>query len=152
MSERTNGPLALDELKRLIRSAGYQMYGTRAQEVLLAERVRDNLILDSGISVSPDPLTIHVTVRAQMFHFQGQSLDECRAFAERLGQAFLALGYERKGAQEVTIPDMNNAGVALDTVCEVSLEKPLPSPKDIPGAIQRALALPRTSAELEGNS
>lgn len=147
MSERMNGPLALDELKRLIRSAGYQMYGTRGQEVLLAERVRDNLILDSGISLSPDPLTIHVTLRAQMFHFQGQSLDDARSFAESLGEAFLALGYERMGAKQVTIPDLNNAGAALDTVCEVSLAKPLGGPEDIPGAIQGALALPRTSAD-----
>lgn len=147
MSELRNGPLELDELKRLIRSAGYQMYGTRGREVLLAERVRDNLILDSGISVSPDPLTIHVIVRAQMFHFQGQTLDEGRAFAETLGEAFLSLGYQRRGAKEVTIPDLNNVGAALDTVCEVSLEKPLVGPEDLTSAIQEALALPRMSAE-----
>lgn len=147
MSEAQSGPLRIDDLKRLVRNAGFQVYGTQGQQILLAERVRDNLILDSGISLSPDPLSIIVTVRAQMIHFPGQPIEHAREFADRLGDAFLALGYTRERSETVAIQNPNQVGSTLDTVCEVVFQKALPSPDPIPTEIQLALDLARTSSE-----
>lgn len=147
MSEAQSGLVRVDDLKRLVRNAGYQVYGTQGQKVQLAERVRDNLILDSGICVSLDPLSIIVTVRAQMIHFSGQPVERAREFADELSAAFLPLGYTRESSETVVIPDPNHEGAILETVCEVELHKNVASPDSIASEIQLALNLPRSSSE-----
>lgn len=147
MSDTQSGTFRIDDLKRLVRNAGYQIYGTRSDHVLLAERVRDNLILDSGIAISPDPLSISVTVRAQMIHFPGQPIERGHECAESLAAAFVALGFTRERSETVAIPNPNHPETSLDTVCEVTLRKSLPAEDSIAPEIQAALSLARASSE-----
>jgi len=42
------------ELKKALTAEGFEIYRTTGDRILLADRVRDNLIMDSGVSVGPD--------------------------------------------------------------------------------------------------
>ena len=45
-------------VKAALTEAGFEVYRTTADNVHLAERVRDNLIMDSGVFVSADGTTV----------------------------------------------------------------------------------------------
>src|SRR5882672_4871149 len=54
------------EIKKALIAAGFEVYRTRGTEVQIADRVRDNLIMDSGVSVhSADEVRVRFVVRAQ---------------------------------------------------------------------------------------
>lgn len=112
------------ELKRKLRAAGFEIYRTAENHVQLAERVRDNLIMDSGVAalvIEPNQLAVRVTVRAQASHFPGADDDQLWAHARTLATVFLQGGYAEEKASAEPVPDPNDPERSLDTSHEILL-------------------------------
>lgn len=140
----------LADLKKRLRAEGFEIYRTLPERVQLAERVRDNLIMDSGVSVALDgesPLAVLVTVRAQASHFPGTDEVEVSAAAEKLALGFAQSGYERLSAEVHPVPDPSDPAQSLDTSYEVSLRRPLKQASDLFEELRRALNRPRHSSD-----
>lgn len=114
------------ELKRKLRAAGFEIYRTAENRVQLAERIRDNLIMDSGVTVltaEPTGLAIRVTVRAQASHFPGASTEQLWGHANALALEFLTDGYLQDGRSAELVPDPSDPEKSLDTSHEILLHR-----------------------------
>lgn len=114
------------ELKRALIGAGFEIYRTLGDRVVLADRVRDNLIMDSGVAAGTGALLrVRVVLRAQASEFPGATPDELLDRARSLASPFLARGYAEVETQTVTVRDPGNADRTIDTWYEVNLEHPV---------------------------
>lgn len=113
----------------------------------LAERVRDNLILDSGIAVfAGDPLSVRLTIRAQASHFPGRSADEVRLAALGLTEPFEADGFALEDERSSTLPHPSDPERSIDTTYEVVLRRNV-LPDDVETVLRRAFSSRRASAD-----
>ncbi|HEY8075276.1 MAG TPA: hypothetical protein VIF62_14225, partial [Labilithrix sp.] len=72
------------QIKKALIAGGFEVFRTLSEEVVLAERVRENLILDSGVRLGPlenGNLRVRVVLRAQKADFPSE--DE-KALFERV--------------------------------------------------------------------
>ncbi|HSC87301.1 MAG TPA: hypothetical protein VLC09_08535 [Polyangiaceae bacterium] len=155
----------LNELKRRLRAAGFEVYRTRDALISLAERVRDNLILDSGISVGlvhsgpeqdADPASLdetgrlfhlRVTLRAQASHFPGASSEAVAEQAEALAATFLEAGYSHGESRISNLPDPAHPERSLDTSHEVVVSREIAGLEGLFDTIRAAFAHPRASGD-----
>lgn len=136
------------ELKRMLRSEGFEIYRTSPGAILLAERVRDNLIMDSGVAiVSGEGFEVRVTVRAQASHFPGASAESMRQRAGELAHSFEQRGYERGTVAESQVPDPSNPGRSLDTSFEIALHRSFDRLQDVFQELKAALSGTRHTGE-----
>ncbi len=123
------------EVKKALVAAGFELYRTRGQLVCLADRVRDNLIMDSGVSVACQDLglAVRVVVRAQRSDFPSDAVSALFERARALGTWAVNRGFRE--VETVTTPRLDPADRSrtLDTWYEVVFEKPV-------AAIPEALA------------
>ena len=124
------------ETKKALLAAGLEVYRTRGEVVFLADRVRENLLMDAGAFIRAGAaLSVGLVVRAQASDFPGE--DEAQLFARARATAAFALdvGYSESGAQLHTVADPGDAARILDTWCELVMEKPA---ADLAAAIDEA--------------
>jgi hypothetical protein len=135
------------ETKRALREAGLQIYEVREGFITLAERVRDNLILQSGIAVSTSPFRVQVTLRAQSLHFPGQTQDQVLAHAVELAGNFVARGYREVGTTRTEVADPSHPERTLDVVHAVIVERPCDSWEEVLSEIKEAFSSARASTD-----
>jgi hypothetical protein len=111
------------DIKKALQQAGFEVYRTRGDVVHVAERVRENLLMDSGVSIDSSRLAVAFVVRAQLADFPGASQDELFARARGLGGEARERGYHEIEARVSTIPDPVDDAATLDTWFEVVFEK-----------------------------
>lgn len=129
----------MSELKRALREAGFEIYRTDAGEVQLAERVRENLIMDSGVRVSEGPeLTVAVVTGAQQRDFQGEAPEQLFERARRSAAPLVARGYREVRATVTAVRDPGDPSRTLDHRYEVRFEKRIAA---LPAAIEELRAL-----------
>ena len=134
--------LTPNELKKTLIGLGFEIYRTLGQRVVLAERVRDNLIMDSGVSVTAgDSLTVRFVVRAQRNDFPGDAEEELFLRARRLGKGSTARGYSEAGTSVVPVHDPGDRERTLDTWFEVAFEKPVADLDELSSELRYALGL-----------
>src|SRR5262249_39340298 len=86
-----------NDLKKRLIASGLEIFRVQAARIHLADRVRDNLIMDSGVAaVAASPPAVRLVFRAQSTHFPGESPDKLFGRAR-----LLALESQRRGYQEV---------------------------------------------------
>jgi hypothetical protein len=137
--------LTANELKKTLSSLGFEIYRTLGLRVVLADRVRDNLIMDSGVSVmAGEMLTVRFVVRAQGNDFPGESPDELFQRARRLGKGSVARGYAESDSSVVAINDPGDRLRTLDTWYEVAFEKAVADVDELTSEIRYALGLGKT--------
>jgi hypothetical protein len=107
-------------LKKSLVSEGFEIYRTAPNLITLADRVRDNLLMDSGVSVCEGPLGVRVVLRAQASNFPGESPDGLYARARGLSAELLSRGYVEVSAQAVPVADPGDRTRTLDTWYEVT--------------------------------
>jgi hypothetical protein len=108
-------------LKKALVSEGFEIYRTAPNLITLADRVRDNLLMDSGVSVvAGDNLAIRVVLRAQASNFPGEPAESLFARARALSAELAARGYAEVGAEAVPLPDPGDRTRSIDTCYEVS--------------------------------
>jgi hypothetical protein len=147
MSSPSDPKSAIVETKRALREAGLQVYEVRDGCIALAERVRDNLILHSGIAVCPATWTVRVTVRAQSLHYPGQSQERIALQAEELGLPFQARGFSKLGASSHDVGDPSHPGRTIDVVHAVTFQRPCASWDEALEEIHAAFLLPRATTD-----
>jgi hypothetical protein len=112
------------ELKRQLVAAGLEIFRVHGSRVHLADRVRENLIMDSGVAaVAGDPLQVRLVVRAQASHFPGESPDQLFTRARQLAAQSAERGYLEVETTVVPIKDPGGGPQTLDTWFEVAYEK-----------------------------
>ncbi len=112
------------QLKKALVSAGFQVFRTLGEEIVLAERVRENLIMDSGVRLrAGEPLQVRIIFRAQRGHFPGE--DDDHLFARARGLCAPAQDKEFVEISSTASPvvDPSDAEHTLDTFFEVVLAK-----------------------------
>jgi hypothetical protein len=116
--------LSPSQLKKSLVEAGFIVFRTLPEEVVLAERVRENLILDSGIRLRAAPnLGVRVVFRVQSGSFPGE--DETKLFerARSLAAPALVRGFQEVSHQTSTVTDPGDSTRKLDTFYEVMFDR-----------------------------
>ncbi|HZF50061.1 MAG TPA: hypothetical protein VE093_15485 [Polyangiaceae bacterium] len=113
------------EMKRALIQAGFEVYATRGDVVHLADRVRENLIMDSGVFVRSASPAVGFIVRAQRSDFPHEGEEQLFDRARGLGKSALDRGYGEVKTAAREVRDPGDRARTLDTWCEVSFEKPL---------------------------
>ncbi len=136
-----------NELKKALIAEGFEVYRTLPDRIVLADRVRDNLIMDSGVSVGFEgELSVRFVVRAQRSEFVGE--DDAALFdhARALATAERGSGYSEVATEIVPIRDPGDKSRTLDTWFEVSFERQVDSTEVIFGELKRLIALEKTAS------
>lgn len=134
------------ELKKALVSAGFEVYRTLGDEVLLADRVRDNLIMDSGVRVrAGTTLTIKLAVGVRRGEYPGEADEQLFERARALAAPAEAHGFKESGTAVAPLHDPTDSGRTLDTFFEISFAKDVPSLEASLGDLRAALALAKTA-------
>jgi len=112
------------QLKKALVAAGFEVFRTLGDDVVLADRVRENLIMDSGVRLrSGEPLQVKVILRAQRVDFPTE--DEAGLFARvrAYGKDIVSNGFTEVAASATKVTDPADAERTLDTFYEVTFAK-----------------------------
>jgi hypothetical protein len=149
------------EIKKALKEAGLEVYRTRGDVVYLADRVRENLLMDGGTFIRGDgvgtsaearsaPLAVGFVVRAQHNDFPNDGEDRLFDRARRAAEPALGQGYREILAEVRQVKDPGDGERTLDVWCEVSFEKHV---GDLAAAVVEArfaLALEKAASPTRG--
>jgi hypothetical protein len=131
------------QTKKALVDAGFEIFRWRGEDIVLAERPRENLIMDSGVRLRiSEPLEVRVVFRAQKADFPNE--DDSRLFerARTLAQPALSNGFVEVESAVTHVMDPSDAARTLDTFYEITYSKTAP-------AFDRALVTLRFAIALE---
>jgi hypothetical protein len=129
------------ELKRALIGAGFEIYRTLGDRVVLADRVRDNLIMDSGVAAGTgETLRVRVVLRAQASEFPGAAPEELLERARSLASSFDGRGYTEVDTQTIAVKDPGNPDRTIDTWYEVSWERSVDGMEALVSELRYALS------------
>jgi len=135
------------ELKKLLLAEGFEVYRTLSDQIVLADRVRDNLIMDSGVSARiGDEPRVRFVVRAQGSDFPTDSPLEILERARRMASDAVARSYHEVSANSVEVRDPGDSSQTLDVWHEVAFEKTLFSDAELIDELRYALSLEKTAS------
>jgi hypothetical protein len=129
-------------IKKALADAGFEVFRSRGEEIILAERPRENLIMDSGVRLRVGQgLEVRVVLRAQQADFPNE--DESRLFerVRNLAAPALSGGFTEAGTSVTPIMDPSNTGRTLDTFYEITYAKRARSLDDALAELKFALGL-----------
>lgn len=109
------------ELKKALIAAGLEVYRTMGEEVVLADRVRENLIMDSGVRVRDGSVTLVLKVRRA--HFPNDSEPTMFDQVRKLAAGAIAEGFVEQSTRVTPLADPSDASKTLDTFFEVVFAK-----------------------------
>lgn len=134
--------LSPPELKKALQAQGFEIYRTTASEVMLADRVRDNLLMDSAVAVGVgEEFTVSVIVRAQSSDFPGEGEASLYGRARRCAEGAQQRGYRESATQVVPVYDPGDRTRILDTWYEVRFERKAPDLEHVVAEVRAALAI-----------
>ena len=116
--------LTPQELKKALISAGFEVYRTVGEEVILADRARENLILASGVRMrASDPIEVRLVMGIRRAQFPGE--DETSLFdrVRKLAEPLIAEGFSEVGTGVAPVTDPADQERTLDTFYEVVFAK-----------------------------
>jgi hypothetical protein len=131
-------------LKKALVASGFEVFRTLPEGVVLAERVRENLILDSGVRVGPlddGRIQVRVVLRAQRADFPSE--DESSLFdrVRKLAEPALADGFAESSTHVNAVKDPADPERTLDTFYELFLTRDVASVEDAVPVLKFALGL-----------
>jgi hypothetical protein len=133
------------QLKKALVGAGFQVFRTLGDEIVLAERVRENLIMDSGVRLrAGEILQVRVVFKAQRGHFPGEDDDRLFARARGLAERAKSNGFAEVATTVAPVADPSDAERTLDTFFEVVCAKDAASLETAVDELRFALSLERT--------
>ena len=134
------------ELKKLLLAEGFEVYRTQPDQIVLADRVRDNLIMDSGVSarIGAAP-AVRFVVRAQASDFPTDSAPQLLDRARQMARPAAAKGYREVSANSVAVRDPGDSSQTLDIWHEVAFEKTLSSDSELIAELKYALSLEKNA-------
>jgi hypothetical protein len=132
------------EIRKALLAAGFEFYRTQGEQVHVADRVRDNLIMDSGVSVSTT-LRVKFVVRSQRSDFPNDGTAKLFERARALAASALTRGYVETGTHTNPMHDPADPSRTLDTWYEVYFEKPVDTLADAMTEVGFALGIEKTA-------
>lgn len=138
----------LPQLKKLLIAEGFEIYRTVPGAILLADRVRENLIMDSNVRAEYDPLAVRFVTRAQRSAFGGVSDEQLFESARFLGAEALHVGYSEVEARSVEILDPGDKSRVIDVWHEVAYRKPVGDISELLRELHYALAVEKTASRV----
>jgi hypothetical protein len=137
--------LTPSELKRQLIAAGLEIFRVQGNRIHLADRVRENLIMDGAVAaVVGDPLSVRFVVRAQSSQFPGESPDQLFGRARGAAMGSAPRGYREVETSVVNINDPGGGPQTLDTWYEVAYEKPV-EPDELVEELRYALGVEKSA-------
>lgn len=122
------------------------MYRTTGQEVIVAERVRDNLILDSGVRVRAGaPMAITIVMGLRRGQYPNDSDDQVFARLRELAAPATGRGFTEKKSGMAPVRDPADGARTLDTFFEVELAKEEPDTSAMLELVRFALSVAQTA-------
>lgn len=132
--------LTVQELKKALVQAGFDVYRTRGDDVHLAERPRENLIMEAGVVVNVG-LSVRVVTRAQRNDFPHESDEHLLARARSLGSSAVARGFEESAHQTRSLHDPGDDSKVIDVWHEITFAKGSSTLEELLSDVQFAVKL-----------
>ena len=132
------------EIRKALLAAGFELYRTQGNQVHVADRVRDNLIMDSGVSVST-ALAVKFVVRSQRSDFPNDATAMLFERARALAVFAVARGYVETGTMTSPMNDPADASRTLDTWYEITFEKAVTTLEEAMAEVGFALGIEKTA-------
>lgn len=130
------------ELKKSLIAEGFEVYRTMSDRVALAERVRDNLLMDGNVAAcTGDQLAVRFTTRAQQSEFPNDNEAALFNRARCRGEIALVRGYHEIDCIVVPVYDPGDPSRTLDTWYEVSFSRPVTTLEELFVELRFALEL-----------
>jgi hypothetical protein len=139
--------LKADDIARLLATAGFEVYQTVDNRVDLAERVRDNLLMEANVSVLVgSDLRVRFATRAQRCDFPSSHetaevlFERARTLGRRVG------GFVEAGTEVVRLTDPSDADRVLDTWYMVLFDRVAGDLAELAGIVREAMAVEKVVA------
>jgi hypothetical protein len=129
-------------IKNALVSAGFEVFRSRGEEIVLAERPRENLIMDSGVRLRVgDALEVRIVLRAQKADFPNE--DEAHLFerVRRLAAPALSDGFAEVATAVTPVKDPSDEERTLDTFYEITYAKRTSALNDALAELKFALSM-----------
>lgn len=117
----TDDMLQDSDIKKALADAGFEIFRVGDGDVHLAERVRENLLMEARIKVGVRQVSF--STRARRGDFPGDASEALFDRARSLGQAARAHGYTEATTYVIDMPDPSNPSRTLDAWYEVEFVK-----------------------------
>ena len=139
-------PSSPQSLKKTLQAEGFEVYRTSPNLIILADRVRDNLLMDSGVCIAHDgSLVVRITLRARAAEFPGDGEQVLFERARALAGPMLERGYGEVGCASVPVMDPGDPSRTLDTWYEVTYERAVGEEAELHPELRFALSLAKTA-------
>jgi hypothetical protein len=139
-------PSTPQALKKSLVADGFEVYRTSPSLIILADRVRDNLLMDSGVAiVHGEPLMVRITFRARAAEFPGESEQLLFERARALAASLAGRGYAEVGSSAVPVMDPGDPSRIIDTWYEVLYERRLGDESELHPELRFAISLAKTA-------
>jgi hypothetical protein len=130
------------DLKQYLVAHGFQVFRTMGSRVVLADRVRDNLIMDSGVAADcANPNSVRVVLRARASDHPGESDEQLFARVRTLAHAQLGIAYTESECAVVPIEQPEEPSRHLDTWYEVTYARRVDDLEDLATLLRFALGV-----------
>ncbi len=135
-------PISIARAKKALVDAGFEVFRTRSDEIVLAERPRENLIMDSGVRLRVgDRIEVRVVFRAQKADFPNEDDGSLFERVSQLAAPAITAGFAELGTAVTPVLDPSDVGHTLDTFYETTYGKLAPALEDALDQLKFALRL-----------
>ena len=129
-------------IKKALVDAGFEVFRTRGEEIVLAERPRENLIMDSGVRLRlGEPYEVRIVLRAQKADFPNEDDSHLFERVRKLAAAAVSDGFAEVSTAVSKVTDPGDAERTLDTFYEITYAKQAPKLDDALVELKFALGL-----------
>ncbi len=138
--------LTPQEIKQTLVEAGLEVYRTTGEEVIVADRVRDNLILDSGVRVrAGDAMEVKLIMGLRRGQYPNESDEQVFTRLRQLAAPAMGHGFAEKQTGMAPVNDPADAKRTLDTFFELVLAKQEHERSAMLDLVRFALGLAKTA-------